>query len=456
LIDFLQTAAAFVAAIGILVTVHEFGHFWVARRLGVKVLRFSVGFGRPLLKVTRGPDRTEYVLAAIPLGGYVKMLDEREEPVPEHELDRAFNRKSLGVRIAVVVAGPLANFIFAVFCYWLMFVMGISGLKAIVGDVTPDSLAAQAGLASDVSIVSVEGRDVNTWEGVVQAVITEALDESRPLAIGVVDEQGRASSHALDLTGVIVDDLTQGQFFSAIGVTPARPPVPALIGELTPGSVAERSGLRSGDRVIRVDDEPIERWASLVAAIQAHPDTPVLVTVMRDGRTVALPMTPALVETDGGPIGRIGAGPKRVPEIYERYYVTERYGPWDALRMGAEKTYEITTLTLGVFWKIVRLELSVKNLSGPISIAQFAGYSADIGLARFLGFLALVSVSLGVLNLLPIPVLDGGHLLYYVLEFFKGSPVSEQSQMVGQQLGIAVLVGLMSVAFYNDIARLLG
>jgi regulator of sigma E protease len=427
LIDFLQTAAAFVATIGILVTVHEFGHFWVARRLGVKVLRFSVGFGRPLLKVIRGPDRTEYVLAAIPLGGYVKMLDEREEPVPEHELDRAFNRQSLGVRIAVVVAGPLANFIFAVFCYWLMFVMGISGLKAIVGDVTPDSLAAQAGLAPDVSIVSVEGRDVDTWEGVVQAVITETLDEPRPLDIGIVDEQGRASSHALDLTGVIVDDLTAGQFFSAIGVTPARPPVPALIGELRPGSVAEGAGLRSGDRVIRVDDEPI-----------------------------ALPMTPALVETDAGPIGRIGAGPKRVAEIYERYYVTERYGPLDALRMGAEKTYEITTLTLGVFWKIVRLELSVKNLSGPISIAQFAGYSADIGLARFLGFLALVSVSLGVLNLLPIPVLDGGHLVYYVVEFFKGSPVSEQIQMVGQRFGIAALVGLMSVAFYNDIARLLG
>jgi regulator of sigma E protease len=444
LIDFLQTAAAFVATIGILVTVHEFGHFWVARRLGVKVLRFSVGFGRPLLKVIRGPDRTEYVLAAIPLGGYVKMLDEREEPVPEHELDRAFNRQSLGVRIAVVVAGPLANFIFAVFCYWLMFVMGISGLKAIVGDVTPDSLAAQAGLAPDVSIVSVEGRDVET------------LDEPRPLDIGIVDEQGRASSHALDLTGVIVDDLTAGQFFSAIGVTPARPPVPALIGELRPGSVAEGAGLRSGDRVIRVDDEPIERWASLVAAIQAHPDTPVLVTVMRNGRKIALPMTPALVETDAGPIGRIGAGPKRVAEIYERYYVTERYGPLDALRMGAEKTYEITTLTLGVFWKIVRLELSVKNLSGPISIAQFAGYSADIGLARFLGFLALVSVSLGVLNLLPIPVLDGGHLVYYVVEFFKGSPVSEQIQMVGQRFGIAALVGLMSVAFYNDIARLLG
>ena len=454
--EFVQSALAFVVAIGVLVTVHEFGHFWVARRLGVKVLRFSVGFGRALWSRRAHPGATEYILAAIPLGGYVKMLDEREGQVPAHELPRAFNRQSLAVRMAIVVAGPMANFLFAIAAYWLMFLLGVSGLKAVVGEVTPGSLAARAGLTSELTIVAVAEREVRTWEGVVQAVISETLDHPRPVRIGVVDSSGSPSSRTLDLSNLILDDLTQGQFFEAVGIEPARPVIPAVIGEVTRGEAAERAGLQRGDKVISANREPIVRWDRWVDFVRAHPDQHIALVIERGGRHLTVDLLPVRLETEHGVIGRIGAGALRADAAFERFYVTEQYSVWNSLKRAVAKTYEVSALTLEVFWKMVQLEISVKNLSGPITIAQYAGHSVDIGFTRFLEFLAIVSVSLGILNLLPIPVLDGGHLLYCLVELVKGGPLSEQSQVIGQQFGIAVLVGLMSVAFYNDVARLLG
>ncbi len=454
--EILQSVVAFIVAIGLLVTVHEFGHFWVARRLGVKVLKFSVGFGRPLLVKRGGPDQTEYVLAAIPLGGYVKMLDEREGNVTPDELDRAFNRQPLSVRIAVVVAGPIANFLFAIFAYWLTFVIGVSGLRAIVGEVTPGSLAEQAGLTSGLTIGAVDQRAVKTWEGVVQAVIAETVDAPGPIRLQVSDAAGRISSRTLDMSHLVLDDLTEGQFFNAVGLEPSRPSIPPIIGSLSAGERAAAAGLRSGDEVLKANGESIEHWGAWVAFVRARPEQPIDLVVLRDGREHRLQLVPAAVDTEVGPIGRIGAAAYRVDAVIDRYYVTERYSAWRAFTRAVGKTYDISALTLGVFWKMLQLEVSLKNLSGPISIAQYAGYSAEIGLTRFLEFLAIVSISLGILNLLPIPVLDGGHLLFYLVELVKGGPLSEQSQLVGQQLGIALLVGLMSLAFYNDLARLFG
>jgi len=454
--EFLQSALAFVVAIGVLVTVHEYGHFWVARRAGVKVLRFSVGFGRPLLSWRRGPDRTEYVLAAIPLGGYVKMLDEREGAVAAEDLPRAFNRQSVGARIAIVLAGPTANFLFAVLAYWVMFLLGVGGLRAIVGEVAPQSLADRAGLSPEFAIVEVDGRPARTWEGVVQALIASTLDEPGPVRLTVVDPSGVESSRMLDLSDLVLDDLTQGQFFDAVGIEPARPSIPPVIGEVTSGEPAERAGLRRGDRVLSANGKAIPDWDAWVAFVRAHPGERIDLVIEREGAKVGVALVPARLETDDGVIGRIGAAPYPVDMVLDRYYVDERYPFAQAAGRAVAKTYEIAALTLGVFWKMLQLEVSVKNLSGPISIAQYAGYSAGSGIARFLEFLAIVSVSLGILNLLPIPVLDGGHLLYYLVEFVKGGPLSEQSQLIGQQVGIALLIGLMSLAFYNDLARLLG
>ena len=454
--EILQSILAFIVAIGVLVTVHEFGHFWVARRLGVKVLRFSVGFGRPLLIKRGGSDQTEYVLAAIPLGGYVKMLDEREGNVAPEERDRAFNRQSLAVRIAVVLAGPAANFLFAIFAYWLTFVIGVSGLRAIVGEVVPGSIAEQAELTPGLVIGAVDERPVRTWEGVVQAIITETVDEPRPVRLQVTDADGRPSARVLDMSHLVLDDLTEGQFFAAVGLEPSRPVIPPIIGEVNAGEPAATAGLRPGDEVVEANGETISDWRAWVMFVRTRPEQPIDLLVRRGGRDLRLTLVPSSLEADTGTIGRIGAAAYRVEASLERYYVTEQYSAWEALGRAVGKTYDITALTLGVFWKMLQLEVSVKNLSGPISIAQYAGYSAEIGFTRFLEFLAIVSISLGILNLLPIPVLDGGHLLFYLAELVKGGPLSEQSQVVGQQLGIALLVGLMSLAFYNDIARLLG
>ncbi len=452
---------SFLVAIGVLVTVHEFGHFWVARKLGIKVLRFSVGFGRPLLSRRWGPDQTEYVLSLVPLGGYVQMLDENEAEVAPAEQHRAFNRQSLWKRIAVVSAGPVFNFLFAIAGYALVFMVGISGLRALVGEVDPESMAGRAGFAAGQEVIAVGGVQVQTWESTIQQLIGASLDAT-VVPVVVRDPSGSRRQLQLDLRAISVDDLTQGRFFDSLGLTPDRPSVPPVIGDLTPGGAAEQAGLLKGDRVLSArmesgESSVIETWGAWVDYVRARPGQLFFITVQRGGLQQVLEITPATVRDDGKSIGRIGAmRGADVQVLADRYYVTQRYPPWTALALGAAKTRDMSVLTLRMLWRMLLLEVSVSNLSGPISIAQYAGISAQIGFERFIEFLGVISVSLGILNLLPIPVLDGGHLLYYLLESVLGRPVSENMQIFGQRLGITLLLGLMGIAFYNDLVRVFG
>jgi len=449
----LFTLASFIVALSLLVTVHEFGHFWVARRMGVRVLRFSVGFGKPIWRWQKHPDATEFVIAAIPLGGYVKMLDEREGQVPVELRDQAFNRKPVGARIAVVAAGPAFNFLLAILVYWVMYVTGVPGVRAIVGEVTPGSPAAHAGFQPQDEILRVGERDAHTWQTAVLALLDAALDR-RAVDIEVRGADGVLQERHLDLTQ---EDglLDRGNLLDHIGLKPWRPELPAVMGKLVPGGAADRAGFRPGDRIISADGVPIANWEAWVDFVQQRPEQRFPVTIERDGQTLTLELRPDRVEIDEGAIGRIGAYPE-VPESLGAELRTEtRYGPVQALGEAVAKTLDMSLLTLRTLWKMLVGEASVENLSGPISIAQFAGQSASLGLASFLGFLGIVSISLGVLNLLPIPVLDGGHLLYYLIELFKGSPVSEQTEILGQRIGIAILLALMTIAIVNDFTRLL-
>ncbi len=451
----------FILAIGVLVTVHEFGHFWVARRLGVKVLRFSLGFGRTLWSWRAGADQTEYVVAAIPLGGYVKMLDESEGEVAEHERHRAFNCQLLWKRVAIVVAGPAFNFLFAIFAYWLTFIVGIGGLKPIIGEVEPGGVAAAAGLVAGQQIVAVDGRDTRTWQSVLELIVGATLEDSA-LKLEIEEPGAAPRTVTLDLQGMGVDEFAGGRLFEALGLAPKRPVIPPIIGQVEAGGPADRGGLRRGDRVLAVDGKKLGSWREFVNVVRANPEQSVEMQVQRDGVGVSLVVRPSAVSpdgavssSDGAPYGRIGAGVTS-PGTDTDYYVTVRYAPWTAFVKAMAKTWDMSILTLRMLWKMVTLQISVKNLSGPISIAQYAGFSAEIGLSSFLNFLAIVSISLGILNLLPIPILDGGHLLYYLIESVLGRPVSEEAQFLGQRLGIAMLVGLMGLAFYNDLARIFG
>ena len=450
---------SFLVAIGVLVAVHEFGHFWVARRLGVKVLKFSLGFGRTLWRRQAGPDQTEYVIAAIPLGGYVKMLDEHEGEVAEHERHRAFNTQPLWKRTAIVVAGPAFNFLFAIFAYWLTFMIGIGGLKPIIGEVDPGSAAAAAGLAAEQQIVAVDGRAVHTWQSVVESIIGATLkDGTLELAIEAPGAAPRTVT--LDLQGMGIDEFSRGQLFESLGLAPKRPTVAPVIGEVEAGGPADRGGLQAGDRVVALDGKQVDSWRVFVELIRSHPEQSVEIQVQRGTGSVSLVVRPAAVANDGAEDGathgRIGAGVTAPDTDRGEYYATVRYAPWTAFSKATVKTWDMSMLTLRILWKMVTGEISAKHISGPISIAQYAGLSAERGIIQFLGFLAIVSISLGILNLLPIPILDGGHLFYYLIEFITGRPVSEAAQFFGQRVGIAMLVGLMGLAFFNDLARIFG
>lgn len=442
---------AFVVAIGALVTVHEFGHYWVARRLGVKVLRFSIGFGKPLWSRTFGNDRTELVVAAIPLGGYVKMLDEREGEVAAGELHRAFNRKPVSTRIAVVVAGPLFNFLFAIFVYWAMFVAGVPGLRPVVGDVQVGSYAAAAGILTGDEIISVDGKQTSTWESTVMALLDAGLDEQSSITLTVRGADGQLRRLQSDLGDGIL--LEKGGVLENFGVGLWQ--LPPVLDEIVAGGAAERAGLLSGDRILGAGDTLIDSWNDWVTYVRERPGQQLAVRVLRAGDEIDLTLVPESKLESGQTIGFIGAS-VQLPDQEQRdtMRVVVRHGLLGAFPAALGKTWEVTTLTLRTLWKMVTGKASVENLSGPISIAQYAGQSATIGLAAFLGFLGIVSVSLGVLNLLPVPILDGGHLLYYLVELVKGSPVTEATQLVGQKIGIVMLLALMSVAFYNDILRL--
>ena len=451
--SFLFSAAAFVLALGVLITVHEFGHFWVARRLGVKVLRFSVGFGRPLWRRIGRVDGTEYVVAAVPLGGYVRMLDEREGDVPAAEAHRAFNRQSLRVRSAIVAAGPLFNFAFAILAYWLVFVSGDVGTRPILGTVTAGSPAAAAGFRPGELVQRVNGEDTPTWETVVYELLAAGVSR-RPARIEVQTTDGGAELRLLAVDALL-DLGEQRDALGTLGLTPERPILAPVIGEVIAGEAAERAGLRPGDRLVAVDGEPIADWPAWVEYVQGRPGRTLRLDFQRDGLAMATELVPAGVDRNGTLVGRIGAAVSLDSDLVDRYRVEVRYGPVEALGVAVQKTWDLSVLTLRVLWKMVTGEASVNNLSGPISIAQSAGQSASVGLVQFLKFLALVSVSLGVLNLLPVPVLDGGHLAFFAVEAIKGGPLSEAAQALGQRIGLALLIGLMALVLYLDLVRLL-
>ncbi len=449
--EILQTVLAAIVTLGILVTIHEYGHFWVARRCGVKVLRFSIGFGKGLY---HWYDRhgTEYVIAAIPLGGYVKMLDEREGEVPDSLLDQTFNRKSVAQRIAIVVAGPLVNLLFAVFAYWCMFVSGTSTVVPVVGAVVAESPAAQAGLRAEEEILAVDGELTRSWEQV-GLRLASRIGESGQLSIRTRPLNSSATElYTLSISDWQIDE-QRGPLFS-LGIEPYRPPLPAKIGQLVDNGRAQGAGLRVGDLVLAVDGEAVEDWVALVEIVQQRPEQALRLTLERDGSTVELVVKPAEKEAEDGRIyGYIGAGVEPVgwPDSLLREI---SYSPLAAVGAAFDKTAQMISLTLESIAKMIQGAISVKNLSGPITIAKVAGASAESGLESFLNFLAYLSISLGILNLLPIPMLDGGHLLYYVIEAVRGRPVSEKVQVMGLKIGMALLMTLMLLAFYNDLARL--
>ncbi len=445
-------------ALGLLITFHEFGHFWVARRLGVRVLKFSVGFGKTLWSRT-GRDGTEYVIAAIPLGGYVKMLDEREGEVEDADLERAFNRKSVWARIAIVVAGPAFNLIFTLVAFWLMFLVGMPESRPVIGEVS--GIAANAGIEAGDRIVSLDGKSTETWSHAILGLITRALDRDT-VTVELEQTDGSLRKVALDL-GQLDSSFREEKTLEAIGITPWRLKIPAQVGEVTPESPAYRAGFKAGDRIVSVGGETVPDWAWVGVLVQKHgvADEPLIVTVERSGGTLDLSVSPT--NTSSGTFSsRLILGVTNTPPDealqtqLERAYFMHQYGPVDSLKAAASEMWRLTGSTLGLLGRMLTGSASVRNLSGPISIAQFANSSANAGLSSFLFFLGVISLSLGILNLLPIPVLDGGHLLYYLIELVKGSPVSEQTQAKGQIIGLMALFGLMGIAFFNDILRLVG
>ncbi|BBB25078.1 sigma E protease regulator RseP [Amphritea japonica] len=449
--DILNTVFALIVTLGILVTIHEYGHFWVARRCGVKVLRFSVGFGTPLIRWRDKLD-TEYVIAMIPLGGYVSMLDERETEVEPALQNQTFNRKPVLQRIAIVAAGPIVNLIFAVFVYWAMFVSGVEKVVPVVGSVVPGSVAEQAGLQRGVEVLSVAGRDTPSWDDV-NLALAAYIGESAVVPLTVSQSaQGLRQDLQLNLKGWDFNPEAQSPL-SALGVIPYRPVYPAVLGQVVEAGAASRAGLLVADQVIAVDGVAITEWIEFVQLVRRSPGQEMIIDVLRNEQQLSLALTPIEQFEGEQAVGKIGAAVAPVnwpPEMLRQV----RYGVLESIQQAFSKTWQMITLTLDSIWKMFEGILSVKNLSGPITIAKVAGASAASGVEAFAGFLAYLSISLGILNLLPIPMLDGGHLLYYAVELLRGRPVSEKVQMVGLKIGMAVLFSIMGVAIFNDLMRL--
>ncbi|MCW5622052.1 MAG: RIP metalloprotease RseP [Burkholderiales bacterium] len=445
----LMTLIAFIAALGVLIVIHEFGHYQVARWCGVKVLRFSVGFGRPLLTRRLGSDRTEWVISALPLGGYVKMLDEREGDVPDNERHRAFNRQSVYRRFAIVSAGPIANFLLAILVYWLLFVHGVPALKPELGHQPASTPAAMAQFQNGETIVRIGDEDVQTWQDVRWVLLEHAVARER-VSVEVRDERDQVGVRTLDLSSLSADDL-DGDFLTRIGL---RRLLPVVVGAVQPDSAGARADLRVGDRIVGVNGVAVYNWDDLVAAITPQGGKEVELLVRRGELEQPLRLTPEPVERDGRVIGRIGVQPDVA--MLEAQRTTVSYGPIEAVGRAALRTWEVSVLSLRMLGKMIMGEVSLKNLSGPITIADYAGQSAQLGWLPYISFIALISISLGVLNLLPVPLLDGGHLMYYLIEMVKGRPVSERAMEIGQRIGMVLLFTLMAFAIYNDINRLVG
>ena len=446
----IETVLALALTLGILVTLHEYGHFWVARRCGVKVLRFSVGFGKPMFS-WYDKHGTEFAVAAIPLGGYVKMLDEREGPVPEELRDQAFTSKPPGQRIAIAAAGPVANFLFAIFAYWLLSVVGVTHVAPIVGQITDESVAERVGLQEGMEIHAVDGHRVSSWRDVNMRIL-ERTGEHGVISMEV-SEDGARGTVSGELSGWGLSDDTPNPL-AEFGITPWRPAVPPVLGQISDGGRAQAAGLQPGDRIVAVDGEPISSWFELVEFIRNAPEQTLQVTIERNGEEQSVSVTPeAKTQESGESIGFVGAGVEAIswPEEVLR---DVSYGPFAAVPVALSETWADTRLTLVAIKKMVTGLLSPTNLSGPITIARVAEASVSSGFEDFVRFLAYLSVSLGILNLLPVPVLDGGHIVYYTIEALRGKPLSEQAQAFGLRIGMAMILTLMVFALYNDLMRL--
>lgn len=441
---------AFIAAISILVAVHEFGHYIVGRWTGMKVLRFSIGFGKPIWTRVAGEDQTEYCVSAIPLGGYVRFLDSRDGPVDSKDEGRAFDHRPIPARILVLLAGPAFNFIFAVLAYWLLFAGGVMALKPVVGDVTPDSYADRAGLSYGDKIVAVGEIEATDWESTLVAILDNMVADGR-VPLTLEGENGRRKSADM----VVGDDRTRltepGLLFEGLGFEVWQPP--AEVGELSAGGAAETAGLEAGDRIVAIDGERTKTFGDLVNMIAPRPNERVTIEYVRDGYTASVDLVLGEHHVDGEKRGLLGVSSL---QSSSDYYYHRTFTPLQSLNEAANKTWTSTLFTLRMLSRMMTGDVSIKNISGPINIGQVAGESAQRGVKYFLGFLAIVSISLGILNLLPIPVLDGGQIVYQLVEMVKGSPLTDRAQWLGQQVGIFALLLLMSYAFYNDIARILG
>ncbi len=444
---------AFLIALGILIAIHEFGHFWVARKVGVKVLKFSIGMGKSLYTRVGKVDGTEFTIAAIPLGGYVKMLDERVDTVSSEESHRAFNRQPLWARVAIVIAGPLANFILAIAAYWLVLMIGISGVAPLLGSITPGTPAADGGFQTEDRLISINGTPTPSWNDARLELLDASLHVSEPALIEVETASGSRTTRELKLAGL--DVLKEsGDPVAKMGFSAWYPEIEPVIGTVIADGAAASAGMLAGDRVLSIDGENISSWVDFVNAVRPSADKPLALVVDRDGQQIELNITPAAVEVNGETIGRVGVSENQSAELFEKVRTTVQYPLGTAFIKAIQRTWDMTRLTLSMLAKLVTGQASLDNISGPISIAQFAGQSASIGIDHYINFIAMISISLAVLNLLPIPMLDGGHLVYFAVEAITRKPVSERIQIVGQQFGLVLLGGLMFLAFYNDIWRL--
>ncbi len=449
--NILYIVVAAILCLGPLIAIHEFGHFWVARRLGVKVMVYSIGFGPALLK-WHGKDGTRYQIAAIPLGGYVKMADEREGEVAPADLPFAFNRQSAWKRMAIVAAGPLINLIFAVFLFWLLFLPASEQLNTRLGAIQPNTPAAEAGLQVGDKILAVDNQATDTWESVNYALV-ERMGETGRIAI-TIERAGQPKTVELSIEKFLKN--SGDNPFERLGFLPYQPNIEPVVGQLTKNEAADKQGLKLGDRILKIDQTPITQWSDLLRIVRASPEKPLRFTISRDGEIVVVNVLPAAKKDAlGTKFGFLGVGATlknyKTPTEYTQ---TIQYSPWTAFTMAVDKTWQLSVMTVKSIGKIVVGLISLDNLSGPITIAKVAGQTAEMGLPFFIGFMAVMSVSLGVLNLLPIPVLDGGHLVYYLIEALSGKPVSEKIQMIGLRVGIVLLGTMMVLALFNDFTRL--
>lgn len=443
---------SFIVALGILVAVHEFGHFWVARRCGVKVEKFSIGFGKSIWSKV-GKDGTEYSLSVIPLGGYVKMLDGRVDDVSDDQQQYAFDKKPLWKRTAIVAAGPAFNFLFAIFAYWLVFLIGVPAVKPVIGEVAPQSIAAQAGIEPGMELKSISGIKTADWESVNIGLISHIGDDSMTVTVASQDNIGHEQKLNLDLTQWSFDPETESAM-STLGFKPFSPEISTVLAQVMEDGAAYSAGFEAGDQIINIDGTAINDWPMVVEAIRSNPEQPLSVLVDRNGYQTELTLTPKSRElSDGSAIGYAGIAPE-VAEWPEDYRFELQFGVFEAVGKAIDKTGQIIDLTLTMLKKLIVGDVGLNNLSGPISIAKGAGTTADYGLVYFLGFLALISVNLGIINLVPLPMLDGGHLLFFAIEAITRKPVPEKVQEMGYRVGSAIIFSLMALAIFNDFTRL--